>query len=811
MTNENLTDFHMPEEWCRQVVEATKEGIWIVDSMFTTTYVNSSICLMLGYEPSEMIGESVMHFVFDKDDPSQLDEMQKRSAGISGIYLRLFRRKDGIECWCSVTDTPIFDDERKFAGSFSTLTDFTREIARENALTRELRKYETLLRNAPDGIHILDPSGNLIEANESFCKMLGYAPEEVQGVGALQWNIHFPHPALREKIPESMAAGSIFETRHKRKDGQAIDVEVSSVGIDIDGQPMLLCVSRDISARKQCEEKMKLATLIYESSAEAVMVTDRENVITDVNAAFTKLTGYSRKETVGKTPCMFQSSHNGRELFEEMSEALLARGNWQGEIRDYRKDGSQQTLLCNIGVLKDGDGNVFRHVAQFRDITQRVKREGLIWKQANYDVLTDLPNRRLFLDRLKQQMRIADRAGMPLALLFIDLDHFKEINDTLGHAKGDILLKEAAQRIIRCIRESDTVARIGGDEFTVIVQKFSDRGKIKKIAHAILHSLSHRFTMGENIEGFISASIGIAIYPADADNTEDLMKHADQAMYAAKQHGRNRLSFYHTSMQTKVREKMLLGNELRQALSRGELEVYYQPIIGIPDDGTVKAEALLRWAHPSRGMVSPDIFIPLAEESGFIVEIGNWVMREVISSIQQWRKKFGAVIHVGVNISPTQFDREEGFDWVGDLIDSSLPPGSINIEISEGLLIRNADIVKNRLCMCHAAGVEISIDDFGTGLSALSCLNEFPIDFIKIDRSFVNRIDSDGTRELVEAIIVMAGKLGMKIVTEGVETKDQLDLMQAFGSDYIQGFYFSPPVTRNEFERKLDMPGQGSR
>jgi diguanylate cyclase (GGDEF)-like protein len=422
---------------------------------------------------------------------------------------------------------------------------------------------------------------------------------------------------------------------------------------------------------------------------------------------------------------------------------------------------------------------------------------------ANYDPLTTLPNRTLFNDRLEQEIKKAHRTKSPLALLLIDLDRFKEVNDTLGHGIGDLLLVEVARRISECVRETDTVARLGGDEFTVILNELNDSSQTERIAQDIIHQLAKPFTLDANTV-YMSASLGIAIYPSDGQDIENLLKHADQAMYGAKADGRNRFGYFTESMQQQFNEKLALTNDLRHALLRNELQVYYQPIVELCSGHILKAEALLRWKHPQRGMISPAIFIPLAESSGLIHEIGEWVFNEAIACVNRWRDQFGRIIQVSVNKSPIQFERSNKATWPEMLTNLGLPGNSITVEITEGLLLKESGKAKQQLLEFKNSGIEVSIDDFGTGFSALSYLKRFDIDYLKLDRSFVkDMVVNEDDRILSEAIIVMAHKLGIKTIAEGVETEGQLTLLKSFGCDYVQGFLYSPAVPAAEFEKMI--------
>ncbi len=422
---------------------------------------------------------------------------------------------------------------------------------------------------------------------------------------------------------------------------------------------------------------------------------------------------------------------------------------------------------------------------------------------ANYDFLTGLPNRNLFHDRLEHEIRKAQRNKSCLALLLIDLDQFKEVNDTLGHHAGDLLLIESTRRINGCVRDTDTIARLGGDEFIIILAELDGYPHVERVAENILQELNKPFTL-ENNTVYNSASIGITIYPDDAQDAESLMKHVDQAMYVAKAQGRNRFGYFTEAMQEEIRKKQALTTDLRQALSANELQLHYQPIVELYSGKIFKAEALLRWNHPVRGMVSPADFIPLAEETGLIHEIGEWVFQQAISNVKGWRDQFAFMIQVSVNKSPVQFEQQKQVSWITQLKELGLPGNGITVEITEGLLLKGSSKINQQLLEFRKGGIEVSIDDFGTGFSALSYLKRFEIDYLKIDRSFIKDIELDGNdKALTEAIIVMAHKLGIKTIAEGVETEGQLSLLKSFGCDYAQGFLYSPAVPAVEFGKMI--------
>ncbi|TXT20676.1 MAG: diguanylate cyclase/phosphodiesterase [Gallionellaceae bacterium] len=507
--------------------------------------------------------------------------------------------------------------------------------------------------------------------------------------------------------------------------------------------------------------------------------------------------GYTREEVIGKLKWENLLAPEGAQFFREN----FLKFKKSGMLRDVeaevvRRDGTTFTGLINASAVYDADGNFLMSRSTVLDITERKLAENRMLHMAHYDGLTGLPNRTLFYDRLAQEIKKAHRGGLKMALLFIDLDRFKEVNDTLGHNKGDMLLVEAAQRIGYCVRETDTVARLGGDEFTVILSELEINGSVDRVADDILHKLAEPFRLEDEVV-YVSASIGITLYPDDATGVEELLKDADQAMYVAKSGGRNRFDYFTRSMQQTAQARLRLLGDLRGALTAGQFRAYYQPIVELATGRLCKAEALIRWEHPKRGTISPAEFIPLAEETGLITAIGDWMFREAARQTARWRVLYDPGFQISVNKSPVQFHDAESPSrlWPDYLRELGLPGQSMVIEITENLLLEAESGVKNKL-------MQISLDDFGTAYSSLSYLRKFDIDYLKIDKSFIHDLaPGSSSMALSEAIIVMAHKLGLLVVAEGVETETQRKLLADAGCDYAQGYLFSKPVPAEEFER----------
>jgi diguanylate cyclase (GGDEF)-like protein/PAS domain S-box-containing protein len=566
---------------------------------------------------------------------------------------------------------------------------------------------------------------------------------------------------------------------------------------------------QDVTQRRDLEESMRMANLIYQTSLEAIVVTDEDNRIVDANPAFTRQTGDELRAVLGTTPRLFESRMHDAGFYERLWQALLADDHWQGEILDRNPDGSFTAKYADIRVIRHPDGRVHRHVVQFHDISEQKQKDELIWRQTNFDALTGLPNRRLFHDRLEQDLKKAQSAdkgkGQGLGVLLVDLDRFKEINDSYGHARGDSALVEMTRRLARCVSGDATIARLGSNMFALVVSEFDGRRHLETTADAVIGAIAEPLELGPGDLAYVSASVGISVFPDDGLDAAELVRNAEQAVYLAKSAGRGRFQYFTPALQQHARNKLALTNDLRAALARNQLLVHYQPIVETATGRIRKAETLLRWQHHEHGMISPARFIPLAEEAGLIHEIGEWVLVESIASIERWRRAYGIDVELSVNVSPVQFEQRSGLPWLTRVVNAGLPPGSITIEITEGVLVSDAEHVRRCLDALHDAGAKVSIDDFGTGFSSLSYLKHFDVDYLKIDKSFINHLTEDGSdKALTEAIVDLAHRLGIEAIAEGVETGAQRDILAAFGCDYIQGWHFSPAVPRDAFERLLE-------
>jgi len=543
---------------------------------------------------------------------------------------------------------------------------------------------------------------------------------------------------------------------------------------------------------EQSVEALKLAALVYKHSHEAMMVIDADATIIDVNPTYTTITGYTREEVLGRKLDVLHSGRDDSEFHKTLWKALHERGHWAGEVWNRRKNGQVYPEWLEINAVRNEQGEVHRFIAQAADVSAKKNNEHHIWRLANYDKLTGLPNRSMFHERLEHEIRRAHRSAKKLALLFLDLDGFKEVNDSLGHDVGDLLLQQVANRLASCVRESDTIARLGGDEFIIILNDITDMTVVGTVAQKIIDSLAMSFVLrGHSV--YVSASAGITLYPDDGETNEVLLKNADQAMYAAKREGRNRYCYFTSAMQEQVNRRARIVSELRHALAANQLYVVYQPVVELCSGRCVKAEALVRWQHPLDGLVSPALFIPIAEEAGLVTALGNLVFRDALQ-IARRLSLIEPDFVVSINKSPAQFASIEN-SWLEMLAQSGLNGRNLTVEITEGMLLDMRPAVQQQLQALRMAGLTLAVDDFGTGYSSLAYLKKFDISYLKIDQSFVRNLAPDGEDHAIcDAMITMAHRLGMRVIAEGVETETQRAILLELGCDYGQGHLFSAPI-----------------
>ncbi|OGT88977.1 MAG: diguanylate cyclase [Gammaproteobacteria bacterium RIFOXYA12_FULL_61_12] len=680
------------------------------------------------------------------------------------------------------------------------------DISQGKKTEQELRKLYRAVEQSPASVVITDTQGRIEYVNPKFEETTGYAAEEVLGQNPRLLKSGDKSEKEYQELWSTITSGKVWrgQFHNRRKDG-TIYWESASISPvrDYDGViTHFIAVKEDITAQKRAEDQLRLNATVFDTTTEGIMVTDADNRIKSVNPSFTRITGYLAEEVIGRSPRMLSSGRQDTQFYEELWRQLYKRGYWSGEIWNRRKDGAVYPEWLSLALILDEKGNVTEHVGVFSDITQRKADEEQIRYQANYDALTGLPNRSLLEDRLDRAVAGARRERSKLALLFVDLDHFKTVNDTLGHVVGDELLQQATGRMRVCLREADTLARFGGDEFVILLDDVRQAEDAAEVAKKIIDAMSKPFVLGGR-ELFVGASIGISLYPEDTQETAVLLRNADMAMYRAKETGRNRYQFFTFAMNEQVYQRMEMERNLRTAVDRDELFLCYQPIVDLQNERVVSVEALLRWRHPDEGVIDPDRFISLAEETGVIAGIGLWVLRQACAQAAGWRRQ-GIELAISVNVSPRQLTAGLRVDQIKEILaETGLPAAALKLEITESLMLQ-ADTTLDWVDDLRELGVGLSLDDFGTGYSSLSYLKRFQMDILKIDRSFVSGLSRhQGDNSLVQTIMAMAASLGLEVIAEGVETQEQLGVLRQLGCRYIQGFLFSEPVVQESLLERV--------
>ena len=687
-----------------------------------------------------------------------------------------------------------------------------RNVQDRNQARASRRLLQSIFESNPDALLIIDIERTIVMANRQAAVLLGYEQSELQGrkfESVVPDRLRATHallqPSLR-KAAGSKAQAQAQESLILRKDGQEIDVEFNVKPVRTDHGTLVACTLRDIRARNRADAELRISATAFESN-DGIVVTDAKGVIQRINQAFTHISGFTLSDLVGRTTDMLRSSRHDQEFYNAILGEIRASGGWQGEMWAKRRNGEEYPVWLNISVVRDKDGRVTHFVGSHSDITERKQAEAEIKDLAFFDQLTGLPNRTLFGDRLKQAIRSADRSHHYGALLFIDLDNFKELNDTMGHDIGDKLLRQVAKRLMSFVREVDTVARLGGDEFVVILSDLhkeeSEAGnQAEAVAEKALDALREPYHLGE-VTYTSTASIGATLFRDKSGSFEELMKQADLAMYKSKAVGRNTVRFFDPAMEAAILERARLEHDLRHGLAQENFVVFYQPQV-TGSGRLIGAEALVRWHHPQRGMVSPAGFIHVAEESGLILPLGTWVLKTACVQLAQWaRDAHKAHLTLAVNVSVSQF-RQPGFvQQVIDALETSgANPARLKLELTESLLIDDVPTVIEKMNTLKQRGVGFSLDDFGTGYSSLAYLKRMPLDQLKIDQSFVRDVLTDPSdAAIAKTIVALAKSLDLSVIAEGVETHAQREFLAQNGCHDYQGYLFSRPLPIDDFER----------
>lgn len=672
---------------------------------------------------------------------------------------------------------------------------------------------EIILNELPLEAYLKDEDLKYIAVNEKYCESMGFNKEDIIGKsnGDLGISDKLSSITKKEKIVVDSKEQVIFEEKSESKVKADVTFSVHLIPF-LNAKGLVegvVGVRIDITDQKKSENEMELAVKVLENTVEGFMVTNSERHIVHVNAAYTEMTGYKERELLGKVPLLLQTESKSK-TYQEIQQKLEQEGAWKGELWSSRKDGSNYPEMIHIKAISNKRGVVTNYFSMSKDITEEKKMEKRLYEMAHYDSLTGLPNRTLFQDRLAQEIIRCERNKKNIGVLFLDIDLFKSINDSLGHAAGDELLKIIATRLQVTLRSADSIARMGGDEFTILVTDLAtdykkNIGYIKSLSEKIIDVVNQPMEL-EGREISLTCSIGIAVYPVDAESVEDLLRSADSAMYYAKSQGRRNYQFYSKEFNASAVDRLEKEIEFRSALKDGGLQLYFQPQIDVITRHVVGAEALLRWEKDGESILGPEKLVILAEEIGLINELGNWILKTACIECKSWMDSGHKNLRVAVNLSTRQFRQKNLVEIVtGILEETGLPGRLLELEVTESALMESVDYSVEMMASLSRKGIRWSLDDFGTGYSSLNYLRNFPVHVIKVDQSFVREITiNPEDSAIVETIIDLAHRLHLTVIAEGVENEEQLKVLSRMNCEQVQGFYFSKPITKHEFVKYID-------
>jgi len=788
------------------ILDATQESVFLLDRSGTILIINNIGAKRFGKNREELIGQSIFDLI-----PPDVAELRREKIE------EIFRTGESVGFEDQWNETyyffhcyPVYNAN----GDLESLAAFGKDITEQKQIETALIESEKFLKDSQKivglGSYILDLRTGIWTSSEVLDQLFGIDKTYERSISGWEAIVHSDERINMDHYlrNEVIARGKSFDQEYRivRQDDQSVHWVhgLGKLEFDADGLPLkMVGTIQDITERKASLNALLKLSLAVEQSPNSIVITDIDGNIEYVNTMFTKVTGYSKEEALGKNPRILKSDETPQATYEAMW-AHLNRGDiWRGELINRRKDKSTYIEMAIISPVKQMDGRITNYLAIKEDITDKKRAEVYIENLAHFDQLTGLPNRVMLNDRVKYLLNMAQRNNESLTVMFLDLDHFKYINDTLGHTVGDLVLIETAKRIEASIRDQDTVSRLGGDEFIMLFPN-TDSNAALHIATKLISVVSQA-TFIEHHELIITPSIGIAIYPSDGEDFETLLKNADTAMYQVKGDSRNGFHFFTQKMQLASSRNLQLVNALHHALERKELQLYYQPQVSIEDGQVIGAEALLRWNHPEFGMISPAEFIPIAEDSGQIIALGEWVLRTAIQQTKAWMDGGFTPMIIAVNLSAIQFRQKNLLTLVTDILEEvQLPPEYLELELTEAVTMHDPESVIDVMNKFHEQGIRMSIDDFGTGYSSLSYLKQFKVYKLKIDQSFIRDIsDNPDDRAIVSAIIDMAHNLGLQTIAEGVETAEQLAFLRLRGCNEVQGYYFSKPLPSAEFEQFL--------
>ena len=795
------------EHHYRGMIESLSAIAWEARLDGTYTYVSPQAEVLLGYPIADWLSKGFWDRILHPDDKHRAKACRDQAISAGRDYSIDYRvlTADGDTLW--LRDIVSLSSHNQRVVLRGLMINISETKQTEEALRSSEEKFAKAFHASPDGLLLSRQNdGLLLEVNEGFCQLSGYDSASVLNRSTLDLRL-WVDLQQRQELMSLLANNGFardFKCNIRRRDGEIRLCEISSFPLMIGAENCILTIARDITERHQMQEKLLQTATVFESTAEGIIFTDLEQKITAVNRAFTSITGYSEREVLGQTPRILASGLHDRLFFTAMWYQLSSVGNWQGEISNKRKNGEIYPNWMTISAVRDGDNRVTHFVAVFSDISSLKHAQARLDHQAHHDPLTNLPNRLLFESRVRQLLSDQRRNDQYSAVLFLDLDRFKNINDSLGHPVGDQLLKGIATRLTEQLRDIDTVARLGGDEFIVLLPGLKHPDDAQMIAEKLLSSFNEPFLTDES-ELFISASMGISVYPDDGDNVATLIKNADIAMYHSKLKGRNRVERYSYDLNSQTSARILLGQELRRALERGQVSLLYQPKIRLHDHTLAGAEALLHWNHPLLGGIPHERLIQLAEENTMIIQIGDWMLERACQQLSSWNQMYKPFGPISVNLASAQLHQPGLIEHIQQLLETfKLQPESLKLKINETFLTGQTEQAFDALHRLKELGVKLSIDNFGTGNSSLSYLKRLPLDTLKIDPSFVHGLPEDShDAAIVHAIIALGHSMHFTIIADGVHTREQQEFLAQAGCELIQGDIVSPPLLPEKFAARF--------
>lgn len=763
--------------------------------------VNEAFEEQIGLTQSQVIGRTATDLNLWGVEGSGLRVLEHlHQGGIRNLEMS-FRRSNG-QLFTGLTSAETFELDGTPA-----LVVAVRDISQLKETQQQLQtseeKFAKAFHASPDGLLLSRQSdGLLLEVNEGFCRLTGYDLNPTIDQTSLDLGIWVDLNERKRLVEQLNRDGFVrdFTCHIRRSDGQIRLCELSARPLPITGVDCMLTIARDITERHLMQEKLQLAATVFENTAEGVLITDIDQHISAVNRAFSEITGYSEIEALGQTPRLLASGQHDSAFYAAMWHQLTDEGHWQGEIYNKRKNGELYPSWLTISAVRNSEREITHFVAVFADISSIKHAQAKLDYQAHHDPLTGLPNRALFENRLQAVLTCAQVSNRQGAVLFLDLDRFKHINDSLGHPVGDLLLKGIAQRLKEQVRDVDTVARLGGDEFIILLPGLHKPSDASTIANKLLACFAAPFQAGEH-EFFTSASIGISLYPQDGTDVATLIRNADAAMYRSKAKGRNRVEAYTRDLTAQASERIALEHELRRAVERNEMSLCFQPKLSLKTQKLVGAEALIRWSHPTFGEVPPEHFIHLAEENGTILQLGDWVLEQACRQMQAWKQHYQPFGPLSINLAGAQLRHPHLARRIEQLLKHyQLKAGDLQLEITENFIMSQAEEALAVLYQLKKLGVQLAIDDFGTGYSSLSYLKRLPLDILKIDKSFIRGLPDDPhDAAIARAIIALGRSMQLTIIAEGVENQAQQRFLAAEGCEQIQGYIVSLPLPPDEF------------